>query len=78
MKHTGSPPAQDYIGQPMTSLYINGLGDKIIPENHNPRGWSGYVVGDQLVFGTLEYATVYPQNCIYQSYIRLCQCLEEE
>ena len=58
MKHTGSPPAQDYIGltndQP---IYINGLGDPrgIIPENHNPRGWSGYVVGDQLVFGTLEY-----------------------
>ena len=38
-------------------LYINGLEDPrgIIPENHNPRGWSGYVIGDQLVFGTLEY-----------------------
>jgi len=58
IKHSGKPPAQDYIGltndQP---IYINGIGNptELIPENHNPRGWSGYVVGDQLVFSTLEY-----------------------
>ena len=58
MASNGTLPAQKYIGltdhQP---LYLNGLGDlsTVFPENHNPRGWSGYRLGDRLFFGSIEY-----------------------
>ncbi|SVA50663.1 uncharacterized protein METZ01_LOCUS103517, partial [marine metagenome] len=36
-------------------LYIQGLGpSELLPENHNPRGWSGYRFGNKLIFGSLE------------------------
>lgn len=55
----GSPPAQDYIG--LTEdfpIYLNApltATSDVLPENHNPRGWDGYRLGDRLVFGSLEY-----------------------
>ena len=58
MASNGKLPAQKYIGltddQP---LYINGIGDlsPLFPENHNPRGWSGYRLGDRMFFGSIEY-----------------------
>ncbi len=57
MMYSGRPPAQDYLGltddQP---IYINGIGPSVfLPENHNPRGWSGHRLGDKLIFGSLEY-----------------------
>lgn len=56
----GAPPAQDYVGLTDDfSIYLMGLPGPIVqdylPENHNPRGWSGYRLGDRLVFGTFEY-----------------------
>ncbi len=58
LAYDGEPPAQQYVGltddQP---IYFNGMGDVsfIFPENHNPRGWSGYRLGDRLIYGSLEY-----------------------
>ncbi len=58
LSSNGKLPPQDYIGltedQP---FYINGVGDisETIPENHNPRGWSGFRLGDRLIYGSLEY-----------------------
>ena len=57
-RYEGSAPAQKYVGltddQP---IYFNGMGDvsSFFPENHNPRGWSGYRLGDRLIYGSLEY-----------------------
>ena len=52
----GSPPAQEYVG--LTDdmpIYLQGAApSRMIPENHNPRGWSGYRLGDKLLFGTAE------------------------
>ena len=66
IKQSGSPPSQYYVGlttdQP---IYLNGLGDmsSMIPENHNPRGWKGFAIGDQLIYGTAEYRLpVIPQT----------------
>jgi hypothetical protein len=57
MVSSGQPPAQDYVG--LTNdrpLYIGGIGpSELLPENHNPRGWSGYRLGNKLVFGSAEY-----------------------
>ena len=58
LAYEGSAPAQKYVGltddQP---IYFNGMGDvsSFFPENHNPRGWSGYRLGDRLIYGSLEY-----------------------
>ena len=58
LSSNGKLPPQDYIGltedQP---FYINGVGDisETFPENHNPRGWSGFRLGDRLIYGSLEY-----------------------
>ena len=58
LAYEGSAPAQKYLGltddQP---IYFNGMGDvsSFFPENHNPRGWSGYRLGDRLIYGSLEY-----------------------
>ena len=53
---SGQPPVQDYVG--LTDdppLYIQGIGpSELLPENHNPRGWSGYRFGNKLIFGSLE------------------------
>jgi len=55
----GSPPAQDYIGFTEDfPIYLNAPLPSIsdaLPENHNPRGWNGYRLGDRLVFGSVEY-----------------------
>ena len=57
MMYSGQPPVQDYLGltddQP---IYISGIGPSVfLPENHNPRGWSGHRLGDKLIFGSIEY-----------------------
>lgn len=57
MMFSGQPPAQDYLG--LTDdhpLYISGVGPSVfLPENHNPRGWSGHRLGDKLIYGSMEY-----------------------
>ena len=56
---SGQPPKQDYVGLTDDEpIYLTGsqtLFENFLPENHNPRGWSGYSLGDRLIFGTLEY-----------------------
>ncbi|MBN4081388.1 PD40 domain-containing protein [Caldithrix abyssi] len=56
---SGQPPEQDYVGLTDDKpIYINGnqvLLNNFLPENHNPRGWSGYRSGDRLIFGSMEY-----------------------
>ncbi|MEE8437735.1 MAG: hypothetical protein V3S22_05295, partial [Candidatus Neomarinimicrobiota bacterium] len=55
----GSPPAQNYVGltddQPLYLPIPLPTLSLIMPENHNPRGWKGYRLGNRLIFGTLEY-----------------------
>ena len=53
---SGKPPAQEYVGLTDDKpIYVQGLApSRYIPENHNPRGWSGYRLGDKLLFGTAE------------------------
>lgn len=60
MATQGAPPAQDYVG--LTNdfpIYLMGMPGPVaqnsLPENHNPRGWSGYRLGDRLIFSTFEY-----------------------
>ena len=56
MAVSGKPPAQEYVG--LTDdipIYIQGTApSRFVPENHNPRGWSGYRLGDKLLFGSAE------------------------
>ena len=56
MAVSGKPPAQEYVG--LTDdipIYIQGIApSRFVPENHNPRGWSGYRLGDKLLFGSAE------------------------
>ncbi len=56
---SGQPPAQDYVGlSDDAPIYLNAplpTFDEFLPENHNLRGWSGYRLGDRLIFGSLEY-----------------------
>ena len=60
---SGAPPAHDYLGLTNDApVYLSvPLGDlapslsEFLPENHNPRGWSGTRLGNRLVFGTAEY-----------------------
>jgi len=56
MMVSGKPPAQEYIGLTNDEpIYIQGIApSRIVPENLNPRGWSGYRLGDKLLFGTAE------------------------
>ena len=56
MMVSGKPPAQEYIGLTDDEpIYIQGVApSRVVPENHNPRGWSGYRLGDKLLFGTAE------------------------
>ena len=53
---SGKPPAQEYVGlTDDVPIYLQGAApSRFIPENHNPRGWSGYRLGDKLLFGTAE------------------------
>lgn len=56
MAVSGKPPAQEYVG--LTDdipIYLQGIApSRFVPENHNPRGWSGYRLGDKLLFGSAE------------------------
>ena len=56
MAVSGKPPAQENVG--LTDdipIYIQGTApSRFVPENHNPRGWSGYRLGDKLLFGSAE------------------------
>ena len=56
MMVSGKPPAQEYVGLTDDKpIYLQGLApSRVVPENHNPRGWSGYRLGDKLLFGTAE------------------------
>ena len=56
MMVSGKPPAQEYIGLTDDEpIYIQGVApSRVVPENLNPRGWSGYRLGDKLLFGTAE------------------------
>jgi len=53
---SGKTPAQEYVGlTDDVPIYLQGAApSRFIPENHNPRGWSGYRLGDKLLFGTAE------------------------
>ena len=58
---SGSPPEQEYVGlsnDPPIYLptgYSRLFGDfAILEENHNPRGWDGFQIGNRMVFGTGE------------------------
>lgn len=60
----GRPPAQDYVGLSNDpSIYVpeDSPWEDILDmffesqENHNLRGWEGYKVGRQMVFGTAEW-----------------------
>ena len=57
MMYSGQPPAQDFLGLTDDEpIYISGIGpSEFLPENHNPRGWSGHRLGDKLIYGSLEY-----------------------
>ncbi|MBT3675545.1 MAG: BamA/TamA family outer membrane protein [Candidatus Marinimicrobia bacterium] len=57
MMYSGKPPAQDFLGLTDDEpIYISGIGpSEFLPENHNPRGWSGNRLGDKLIYGSLEY-----------------------
>jgi len=56
---SGQPPKQDevlltddkpiYLGNGHTFL------NEFLPENHNPRGSTGFRLGDRLIFGSVEY-----------------------
>ena len=60
---SGAPPAHDYVGLTNDApVYLSvPLGDlagslsEFLPENHNPRGWTGTRLGNRLFFGTVEY-----------------------
>jgi hypothetical protein len=57
MMYSGQPPAQSFLGLTDDEpIYISGIGpSEFLPENHNPRGWSGHRLGDKLIYGSLEY-----------------------
>ncbi len=53
----GNAPAQDYVGfSNDISIYGSGnSGTFGMPENINPRGWDGILLGDRMIFGTAEF-----------------------
>lgn len=53
----GNAPDQDYIGfsDDITIYGAGNLGTFGLPENINPRGWDGYLLGDKMIFGSAEY-----------------------
>ncbi len=53
----GDAPNQDYVGfSDDIAIYGAGnMGTFGLPENMNPRGWDGYLLGDRMIFGTVEY-----------------------
>ncbi len=55
MAVTGKPPAQDYVGLTEDApMYIEYGANIFIRELYNPRGWTGYRLGEKMFFGSVE------------------------
>ena len=55
MAVTGKPPAQDYVGLTEDApIYIEYGANIFIRELYNPRGWTGYRLGEKMFFGSVE------------------------